>query len=139
MRPIVVDASVAAKWFLPEEGSGAARNLLSGKKVLAAPDLLRAEFGNILWKLQTRGILSKDRSGGILEDFLQMPVEIYPHEGLVGPAFEIATQTGRTVYDSLYVALAAALQGVVVTADRHLVNGLGGSEYAGYVRLLEKK
>jgi predicted nucleic acid-binding protein len=37
---IVVDASVAAKWFLPETGSEEATQLLSGANKLIAPDLI---------------------------------------------------------------------------------------------------
>jgi predicted nucleic acid-binding protein len=40
---IVVDASVAAKWFLPEADSEAAGRLLTGRRKLLAPDLIRIE------------------------------------------------------------------------------------------------
>ena len=50
MKTVIVDASVAAKWFFPEEGSKAAIRLLDGKHNLLAPDLLRSEFGNITWE-----------------------------------------------------------------------------------------
>ena len=39
-------------------------------------------------------------------------------------ALEIAVRTGRTVYDSLYVALAVQLDGRLVTADEKLYNAL---------------
>jgi predicted nucleic acid-binding protein len=44
----VVDASVALKWFLPEVHSDAAARLLREGYRLHAPDLIRAEFGNVL-------------------------------------------------------------------------------------------
>jgi predicted nucleic acid-binding protein len=40
---IVVDASVAAKWYLPELGSDAALELMGGPSLLYAPDLIRLE------------------------------------------------------------------------------------------------
>ena len=43
----VVDASVAAKWLVPEADSPLAEALLDDD--LLAPDLLFAEVGNILW------------------------------------------------------------------------------------------
>ena len=49
MKSLVVDASVVAKWVLPEVHSDAARDLLSVAEVLA-PDLLWAELGNVLWR-----------------------------------------------------------------------------------------
>jgi predicted nucleic acid-binding protein len=54
----VVDASVVAKWFLPEAHKDKAekilRDFLDDKVELAAPDLLIAEFGNVLWKRSTQ-------------------------------------------------------------------------------------
>ena len=49
----VVDASVAAKWFLPELHKDKAeellRDFLDEKLDLIAPDLIISEVGNILW------------------------------------------------------------------------------------------
>ncbi len=42
MIPLVVDASVAIKWVVPEPGSDAALALLRGRQIFA-PDLLIAE------------------------------------------------------------------------------------------------
>ena len=50
MKKVVVDASVAAKWFLPEIHSPAAERLLDPSIVLCAPDLIVPELGNIVWK-----------------------------------------------------------------------------------------
>ena len=59
----VVDASVVAKWFLPEPHKDKAekllRNFLGGKVELIGPDLLVAEVGNLLWK---RSALRRDIS-----------------------------------------------------------------------------
>ncbi|MGH8512394.1 MAG: type II toxin-antitoxin system VapC family toxin, partial [Gammaproteobacteria bacterium] len=46
----VVDASVAIKWFLPEVHSESANRLLRVDYQLLSPDLIWAEFGNVLWK-----------------------------------------------------------------------------------------
>jgi predicted nucleic acid-binding protein len=45
---IVVNASVALKWVIEEDGSKAAGELLL-EKPLAAPNLLMAECANVLW------------------------------------------------------------------------------------------
>jgi predicted nucleic acid-binding protein len=45
---IVVDASVAVKWFIPEAGEEAAAKLLGGKKRLIAPALIRLEVTGTL-------------------------------------------------------------------------------------------
>jgi len=52
---------------------------------------------------------------------------------LLEAEIEIATSTGRTVYDSLYVALAVQLQGRVVTADETLYNSLKNGPLAPHI------
>jgi len=137
MKPWVVDASVAAKWFLPEPGAAAALRLLDGRHRLAAPDLIRAEIGNIAWKLHARGALDANEASNMIEHFLSMPLEIHDSTYLLVPALQIAVATHRTVYDSLYVALAMELGGTVVTADERWINALQGSPFARFMRLLD--
>jgi len=61
MDKIVVDSSVAIKWFVPEPLSDESRRVLDGYQAgaftLLAPDLLAAEIGNIVWeKISLSGI-----------------------------------------------------------------------------------
>ncbi len=53
-----------------------------------------------------------------------MPLEIHSSRFLLEGAIELAARTGRTVYDSLYVALGLLLDCPVVTADEGLVRAL---------------
>jgi len=45
---VVIEASVAVKWYVPEPGSIAAPGLLSTPGIRLAPDLPVAELGNTL-------------------------------------------------------------------------------------------
>jgi len=139
MRTLVVDASVAAKWFLPEPDAAAALRLLGGRRRLAAPDLIRSEMGNVVWKLHARGVLNTDEARDMVEHFLSMPLEIHDSTYLLAPSLEIAIATNRTVYDSLYLALAVELGGTVITADERWVNALAGSPFVSFMRLLGKR
>jgi predicted nucleic acid-binding protein len=56
---VVVDASVAIKWFLPEPLSNEAERLLDGGDALFAPDFLLIEFGNVIWKKARLGELAR--------------------------------------------------------------------------------
>jgi predicted nucleic acid-binding protein len=136
MNTLVVDASVAAKWFLPEPDAPAALRLLDDRYHLAAPDLIRSEMGNIVWKLHARGVLDTDEAFEMIEHFLSMPLEIHASTFLLAPALEIAIATKRPVYDSLYLALAVELGGTVVTADERWVNALAGNPFGRFMRLL---
>jgi predicted nucleic acid-binding protein len=139
MKTVIVDASVAAKWFLPEPDAPAALRWLEDRYHLAAPDLIRAEMGNIVWKLHTRGTLDTDEALDMIEHFLSMPLEVYDSASLLAPALDIAMATHRTVYDSLYLALAVELDGTVITADERWAQALAGSPFARFLRLLSPR
>jgi len=136
MNSLVVDASVAAKWFLPEPDAPAALRLLDGRYHLAAPDLIRSEVGNVAWKLHTRGVLDAGEASDMIEHFLSMPLEIHDSVFLLAPALEIAIATKRPVYDSLYLALAVELGGAVITADERWANALTAGPFARFLQLL---
>jgi predicted nucleic acid-binding protein len=136
MTTVVVDASVAAKWFLPEPGAEAALRLLDGRRRLVAPDLIGAEVGNILWKLHARKLLAAAEAAEIVEHFLSMPLEIHDSAFLLAPALEIAVATGRTVHDSLYLALAVELDATVITADQRWANALKPTPFTRFIRAL---
>ncbi len=133
MKTLVVDASVAVKWFLPEDGSERAESLIRGEFRLVAPDLLWTEVGNVLWKIARRGSITPAEAGRMLRDASAMPVEIMESLPLLPEALRIATTADRSVYDSLYVALADREKCGMVTADRKLVNALAGTEWSNRI------
>ena len=100
MTACILDASVAAKWFLPgasETLAAEAADLLAsysaGRLRLLVPDLF--------WRIPTARTAP-----------------------LLSAAFTIAMSTDRTVYDSVYVALAVLSNMPLVTADERLANAL---------------
>ncbi|MGH8512073.1 MAG: type II toxin-antitoxin system VapC family toxin [Gammaproteobacteria bacterium] len=117
MTRFVVDTSVAVKWFLLEVHSESASALLQQDHQILAPDLIWAEFGNVLWKKWRRKEIDADIAEGILRDFRRFPLEIHDSERLLQLARAIATEFERTVYDCLYLALAQRTEGILVTAD----------------------
>ena len=134
MIPVVVDASVAVKWFVPEIHAGRAASLLGGRFQLLAPDLLLAEAANTIWKKAARGELSEAEARQLVTAICETPIEMTPSRDIVAPAYEIAIRFGRTVYDSLYVALAVARECLLVTGDAKLVGALAGGQLGRYVR-----
>jgi predicted nucleic acid-binding protein len=136
MKPIIIDASVAIKWFIPEDGSDAATRLFSKKYQMFAPDLIRPEVGNVIWKLYKRRLIDIDTAYQVMDDFLSMPIDICDNQPLIVSALEIAAETKITVYDSLYVALAAKIGGMMITADMRLLNSLDSTAYKPFIKLL---
>lgn len=115
---LVVDASVAIKWFLPEIHSEEAILVLKSKQELMAPDFIWAEFGNTLWKKVNRKEVTVQEASGILKDFMRLPLQTYSSKFLLNSAWKFAHESGATIYDSLYLALAKARGCSLVTADK---------------------
>lgn len=124
MNVCVVDASVAVKWFVPEIYSTDATRLLRKNIALLVPDLIFAEVGNVLWKRWRRKEMDASEITGILSDFRRLPMRRVSAYDLSDTAWQVAAQTERTFYDSLYVALAIQAEAPLVTADRRLFNDL---------------
>jgi predicted nucleic acid-binding protein len=137
MKKLVVDASVAIKWFVPEVHSAAAARLLNPELVLSAPDLIGPEFGNTIWKKVRRGELTPEEAAEILIAFAGVDVDTYPSDILLPSAFRLAIALDRTVYDSLYLALAVAQDCALVTADQRFHGSVRDSPLANHIRWIE--
>jgi len=124
----VVDASVAVKWFLPEDHTEAARGLVESGSDLLSPDLVRAEVGNVMWKRWLRGEVLAESTIEALRDLELLPLRIESSELLMETAWNVARLYGRSFYDGLYVALAVQMGCAFVTADRKLYNALNDSD-----------
>ena len=138
MTMLVVDASVVAKWFFPEEHSPESRRLLSPRRTLLAPDLIWSEVGNIAWKRVRRGEMKAQEAAQLVADLIQMPLDVAPTQGLLAPAFELAIATDRTVYDCLYLAMAIDRKCRLVTADERFIHALAPTPFAKHARHVTK-
>ena len=61
MKTLVIDASIAIKWVVEEDGTPLALALRQKAKLIA-PDLLVPECANILWKKVQRNELVKEEA-----------------------------------------------------------------------------
>lgn len=132
---IVVDASIALKWVLEEQGSAAAEELLD--KDLAAPSLWLLEAANALWRRTVRGELTPAEAEERLTELTKAPVASVPLEQDLPEAMRLAVQLNHPVYDCLYLALAKRLGTYVVTADTRF--GLAVANHGthiGHIRVL---
>jgi len=124
---LVVDASVAVKWLIPEEHSEIAASLLQADYELWAPDLIWSEIGNILWKRHRQRELTREEGTLTLELLARIDLRIHGANLLAGQAWEFASLLDRTFYDSVYLALATLQRCPLVTADRRLYNALAST------------
>jgi predicted nucleic acid-binding protein len=124
VNTFVVDASVAVKWVVEEDGTQEAL-ALRGRSRLIAPDLLVAECANILWKKVRRSELSKAESLLAARLLQGSEIELMPTLPLFESATRIAIDLDHPAYDCLYLALALASDCRFVTADEVLLRRLG--------------
>ena len=131
---IVVDASVAVKWVVPEPGSEAA-GALHGDELIA-PSLWLVEAANALWRLVLQGELIAEQASARLVELASAPVTSLPIEPHLRVALQLGIELHHPIYDCLYLAVALHHDTQVVTADRCFVAAVGNSPHADRVRLL---
>lgn len=134
---IVVDASVALKWLLPEPDSAMADRVAATDHLLIAPTLVIAEFCNAVWKRLRRGEVVADHAHLVvarLPDFFDSLVE---ETNLAPMALAIARTLEHPAYDCFYLALAERENATLVTADHRLVLRVRGTPWGGRVTALD--
>jgi predicted nucleic acid-binding protein len=127
----VLDASVAVKWFLSpkdeplsDEALTLYKKYLHGEIRFVVPDLFWVELGSAFWRAIRLGRFSKASAQEAIASLMKCDFPTLSIAPLLERAFHIATVFDRTVYDSLYVALAVESEAQLITADERLANAL---------------
>jgi predicted nucleic acid-binding protein len=127
LRRYVVDASVAVKWFVPEEGSEPARRLKRGYEAgeidVLSPGLIVFEVANAL-RYHPKIRLDASDLVVAIASLEGMSITVEMDEEGWARAFELSLQERISVYDAVYLALAGQSDAVFVTADKRLLDGL---------------
>ena len=128
---LVVDASVALKWFLADEAYAVeAFSLVQAGIPLIAPDLLVAEVCNAAWRSARAGRIEWSELTDISRITPRFFDQLIGATILAPRAAIIARQLDHPIYDCLYVALAEAREIPLVTADTRLMTKLMNSAWA---------
>jgi hypothetical protein len=117
---VVVDASVAVQWFLPQRFSMEAKGLLLSSHELVAPEVMPLEVGSALLRAVRRHELAADRARHIVESLLPGAIRIVVGARGTRHPFDIAERFGGTIYDAVYIALADSLNAPLATSDVEL-------------------
>lgn len=128
---LVIDASVACKWFVEERGSAQAEALLAGGAgPLLAPDLIVPEVCSAAWRKLRAGQMTADQAGAAVQGLASFFDDLVPGARLAAASFAIAQALDHPVYDCFYLALAEAEDTRVITADARLLDRLAGTSWA---------
>ena len=138
MNLFIVDASVVAKWFIEEEHSEAALSILNRNNKLHAPDFLFLELDSIICKWIRHRVVTTEEAIELRDVLRKYPIHHHPFTSYLDSAFAIANQTGQSIYDCLYIALAVLLKGRMVTADRKLYRAVRSRGFGKHLLWVEE-
>jgi predicted nucleic acid-binding protein len=123
----VLDASVAVRWLVTENGSADAAALLARPTRWIAPRLMLTEVAGALHRKVSAGKLREVLASEALEELLGAvgagEIRLAPDERVLVAAFALATLLQHRVPDCMYLALAEHEGAGLATAD-HALAGL---------------
>ncbi len=116
---MVVDASVAIKWIVPEKDSQQAKlylhSHLSQKEKILVPELFFYEIANTL---TTKFTIPVSNGLALLRKIFQFNLILYhPGQGDIESATRLSREFKTSVYDMLYAVMAQKHNTILITAD----------------------
>ena len=131
MKRLVIDASVALKWFLRDEKYGnRAMGLLDrfvrGELELAAPSLMFYEVINGLVIAQRKGRIAEERVLASISGFINLGIAFVDVTGLEARVLNFCQIYDRSAYDASYLAVAEQESIALITGDERLYNSTKG-------------
>ena len=120
---LVVDASSLCQVVIGGRGAEAVRNRLAADPDHAAPHIVDVEVFGVIRREYLRGQLDRTEATQAVEDLEAWPGERFGHRFLLARAWQLR-DTVRG-WDAMYVALAEALDAVLVTTDSRLATATG--------------
>jgi predicted nucleic acid-binding protein len=132
-RSVVVDASLAAAWVLPEEQSerslALADSWIEAYVHMCAPGPFAAELTNALHQRVRRGEMTLSAASAALQAIGRFEVELIEEPGVPDRALALAAALGRpSTYDCYYLALAERLDCEYWTGDARFYNAARSAE-----------
>lgn len=127
MKQVVIDASVALKWYLADEEYGQKALILltdyvTNKLDIVAPSLLEYEVVNGLLIAQKRGRIKEEKLLMAIDGFLNLDIKLTDLSTFYFKTLYYCKKYNCSVYDSSYLATADEMKSVLVTADEKLYN-----------------
>lgn len=114
---MVVDASVAVKWFFPEPAADLAPQLLPAADALIAPDLLLIEVGSALTRRYRRREMSRADVSASMQDMQMLGIRYIPAATLLSDALAVSLANRQAMVDRLCLALTRQPRQPLATFD----------------------
>ncbi len=114
---VILDASAFVAYLLEEGSEGLGDTLSTG--VESVELLLTEAYNAILTAMRDGriGLVNALKLTEVVSLLSEANIRIHPQKDILDRAFELGKQSGLTVYDGLYLALAEKLKGSIITLD----------------------
>ncbi|MER8509649.1 type II toxin-antitoxin system VapC family toxin [Mesorhizobium sp. M0228] len=117
---LVLDASIAAAWLLPEEHSAVAETLVAGLTGRSpVPSLFWHEARSVVLMAERRSRIAAGEAATAMARLRRLPLED-AGGGSDGAVLALAAAHGLSAYDAAYLALAIETELPLATLDRKL-------------------
>lgn len=135
---IIIDSSVALKWFFPEEkyyneALTIKKDFAKKEIIISVPILFFYEVGNVLKSSIKNSRIDSNKAKRAYEKFTYADFITYSSKDLFKDMFEKATKLDITFYDASYIVLAEYLKIPFYTADEKLLQKAKG-EYLHHLK-----
>ncbi len=142
-RIFVIDASIGIKWYINEDYSDLALEILKKfeepRIKLYAPLSFKSEFTNAIRKYLVRGIIDKKLAEEIMAEIERIPIRYEPStRKRIKRAFDYSILKSITVYDAVYIVLAKELGGKFITADKKLYSSVSDDPSIVFIADIKK-
>ena len=118
---LIVDASVAVKWFFREADSQRALALKQRNQDLIAPELILAEIGSAAWKKRMKNEIDAAQAVFVVRQASLVFSSLVPMSELAEAAMHLSATLLHPIYDCFYLALAERERAPIVSADDKLL------------------
>jgi len=127
MKTIIIDSSVAAKWFFPDEENSRESlkiktDFVEGEINICVPTLIYYELNNLLKTAINTLRIDRDLANQAYKGFLSLNLISYSTSELLVSTLEKAVEFNISSYDASYLALAEYLRIDFYTADEKFLN-----------------
>lgn len=133
---LVLDASVALKLIVDEDGRAETLVRTRQEPRLVAPDWLMIEVGNALWRKCANGAFDSEIARDLYSVLPRFFDDLEPSGPLTSSALTLSFELDHWIYDCIYLATAIALDSSLLTADRKFWNAARRGGHGDRVELL---
>jgi predicted nucleic acid-binding protein len=135
---LVIDASVAVKWFVSEEASDKADEVSASNHTLLAPRLIMIEVANAFARKAIQKLITPLEAAEYVRTLPRFLAGLLDVDDLIEPALQNACNHGHPIYDFIYLEAARRRDTKMLTADQKFIAKVKGTNLAKLVMPLSE-